>query len=50
MRNPSTHPPIHPSTHLPGNGISPSEWDKVIGRRAIRDFKADESMGEWVDV
>lgn len=26
----------------PGNGISPSEWDRVIGRRAIRDFKKDE--------
>lgn len=26
----------------PGNGISPSEWDRIIGRRAIRDFKKDE--------
>lgn len=26
----------------PGNGISPMQWDKVIGRRAPRDFKEDE--------
>jgi N,N'-diacetyllegionaminate synthase len=26
----------------PGNGISPMQWDKVIGRRASRDFKEDE--------
>lgn len=26
----------------PGTGISPMRWDEVIGRRAIRDFSADE--------
>lgn len=26
----------------PGTGISPMEWDKVIGTRANRDFKTDE--------
>jgi N,N'-diacetyllegionaminate synthase len=26
----------------PGNGISPMRWDEVIGRRATRDFAADE--------
>lgn len=25
----------------PGNGISPMQWDNIIGRRAIRDFGAD---------
>lgn len=28
----------------PGNGISSLEWDKVIGRRAMRDFKKDEMI------
>ncbi len=26
----------------PGNGISPLQWDKVIGTRAIRDYKKDD--------
>ena len=26
----------------PGNGISPMRWDEVLGKRAIRDFFADE--------
>lgn len=26
----------------PGTGISPMEWDRVCGTRAIRDFEADE--------
>ena len=26
----------------PGNGISPMEWDKVIGQQAERDFASDE--------
>lgn len=26
----------------PATGICPSEWNKVIGRKAIRDFKVDE--------
>lgn len=28
----------------PGNGISPSEWNRVIGRRAIKGFKKDEMI------
>jgi len=28
----------------PGNGISPLEWHRVIGRRAMRDFKKDEMI------
>lgn len=30
------------SVKRPGSGISPLEWDRIIGRRAIRDFKEDE--------
>lgn len=30
------------TTKRPGNGISPMEWDKVLGKRAIRDFLEDE--------
>jgi N,N'-diacetyllegionaminate synthase len=26
----------------PGTGINPMEWDKVIGRKAIRDYKVDD--------
>ena len=26
----------------PADGISPMEWDNVIGKKAIRDFKKDE--------
>ena len=26
----------------PGSGISPMEWDRVVGLRAVRDFVADE--------
>lgn len=26
----------------PGNGISPMDWDMVLGRKAIRDFQEDE--------
>ena len=26
----------------PGTGINPMEWDKIIGKKAIRDFKEDE--------
>ena len=29
-------------TKRPGTGISPMQWNEVIGQRAIRDFKADE--------
>lgn len=31
-------------TKRPGNGISPMEWDKVIGKKAERSFKQDESI------
>ena len=30
------------TTKRPGTGISPMQWNKVIGHRAIRNFKADE--------
>lgn len=30
------------TTKRPGTGISPMEWDEVIGKKAIRDFKEDE--------
>lgn len=26
----------------PGNGISPMQWDSIIGRTALRDYKTDE--------
>jgi sialic acid synthase SpsE len=26
----------------PGTGVSPMRWDEVIGRKARRDFAADE--------
>jgi N-acetylneuraminate synthase len=26
----------------PGNGISPAEWHKVVGRKTLRDFEKDE--------
>jgi N,N'-diacetyllegionaminate synthase len=26
----------------PGTGVSPMEWDKVIGKKAMRDFNIDE--------
>lgn len=28
----------------PGNGISPMEWRRVVGRRAIRNFEEDEQI------
>jgi N,N'-diacetyllegionaminate synthase len=30
------------TTKRPGTGINPMEWDMVIGKKAIRNFKADE--------
>ena len=30
------------TTKRPGNGISPMQWDSVIGSKAIRDFELDE--------
>lgn len=34
--------PENITTKRPGNGISPMEWNKIIGTSAIRDFKEDE--------
>ena len=31
-------------TKRPGNGISPMLWDDIVGRIALRDFKADEMI------
>lgn len=30
------------TTKRPGNGVSPMQWDEVIGTKAVRDFSADE--------
>jgi N,N'-diacetyllegionaminate synthase len=30
------------TTKRPGTGISPMSWDAVMGRKAVRDFEADE--------
>jgi N,N'-diacetyllegionaminate synthase len=30
------------TTKRPGTGINPMEWDKVIGKKAMRDFNIDE--------
>ena len=30
------------TTKRPGTGLSPMNWDRVIGRKAIRDFAVDE--------
>jgi len=32
------------STKRPGNGISPMEWDKILGKKAKRNFKKDERV------
>ena len=34
------------TTKRPGTGISPMEWDSIIGRKAIKDFNEDELI-EW---
>lgn len=34
--------PDNITTKRPGNGISPMQWDEVIGRKAPRDFAVDE--------
>lgn len=33
---------VNLTTKRPGSGISPMEWDRVVGTKAIRDFVADE--------
>lgn len=30
----------------PGGGISPMEWDRLLGRKAVKDFRQDEFV-EW---
>lgn len=32
------------TTKRPGKGISPMEWNSVLGKRAVRDFEADEML------
>lgn len=32
------------TTKRPGNGLSPMEWNNVIGKQAEKDFKADEMI------
>jgi len=32
------------TTKRPGNGLSPMEWDRIIGRKAIRDYMTDEAI------
>lgn len=34
------------TTKRPGNGISPMDWEKLIGKKVNRDYKADE-MIKW---
>jgi N,N'-diacetyllegionaminate synthase len=34
------------STKRPGTGISPMDWDRLIGSKASRDFEADELIDE----
>ena len=31
----------------PGNGISPMEWEKVIGNKAKKKFEKDELIKLW---
>ena len=35
----------HLSVKRPGDGISPMKWYEVIGRKADRDYAADEQIG-----
>ncbi len=32
------------ATKRPGNGISPMEWNHILGQKAIRDFEAEERI------
>jgi N,N'-diacetyllegionaminate synthase len=32
------------ATKRPGNGISPMKWDKVLGSKAIKDYRVDEMI------
>ena len=37
---------VNLATKRPGTGISPMEWDRIIGSRASRDFDVDELVDE----
>ena len=30
------------TTKRPGNGISPMNWEKILGKKAIKDFNIDD--------
>ena len=34
------------ATKRPGNGLSPMNWDKVLGKRAVRDYCEDEIINQ----
>ena len=36
--------PKNISTKRPGNGISPMEWDKILGKKAKCNFEKDERI------
>lgn len=38
--------PENLTTKRPGTGISPMRWDELVGTRAVRDFAADEEIGQ----
>jgi N-acetylneuraminate synthase len=40
---------LHLTCKRPGTGISPLQWDDVIGRRARRDLEADTVLA-WSDL
>ncbi len=42
IRNGDSFTEANLAVKRPGTGISPMRWDEVLGRSAIRDFKADE--------
>ena len=33
----------------PGNGISPIHWDKIIGKKALKNLKED-ALIKWKDI
>lgn len=42
IRKGETFTPENLTVKRPGNGVSPMRWDEVMGRKAFRDFAADE--------
>jgi len=42
IRNGDSFTDTNLAVKRPGTGISPMRWDEILGRSAIRDFKADE--------